>query len=202
MLTYYSWLIWPKGIASLRRLLSFGQSFPNCRQQLAFFHSSRLKLSIFRCDFIQNKLGESHLPFQLHWSLEYWQREIRQRRRRGRNEASIRESMFISPHFASFLDWNYRKVHRRLSGRVVFPCAPLRFVRSQRSLVFVSRSFRDIKSLFVRERTAPCVRVSANSGLVSARSLAQQPWLLSTSHPVRSISCVQALSSGSDILTS
>lgn len=40
---------------------------------------------------------EAHLPFQLHWSLEYWQRAVRHRSSSGSRGANLGRSMSTSP---------------------------------------------------------------------------------------------------------
>lgn len=68
--------------------------------------------------------GEAHLPFQLHWSLEYWQRETRQRSTSGSREANVGVSMFTSPLTSPPPGWNSDEVRRRGSSYIMFPCAP------------------------------------------------------------------------------
>lgn len=94
---------------------------------------------------------EAHLPFQLHWSLEYWQKEVRHSRNRAsRNEASsVGLSMFISPRFASSRHRNYKKIHRRLSSRIVFPWAPVRTAPSALSFCFSEIYQSDKKKCFL-----------------------------------------------------
>lgn len=43
--------------------------------------------------------AETHLPLQLHWSLEYWETAIRQRIRTDSKNAKNGESMFVPPSF-------------------------------------------------------------------------------------------------------
>ena len=105
-------------------------------RSLSFGHSrfKSLQLTYFQTHFyphftFKKQRGKPHLPFQLHWSLEYWQKEIRQRRRRGSSrEASIGVSMFISQLTSPLLERNCDEVHRRISSYIAFPCAPVRSV--------------------------------------------------------------------------
>lgn len=83
--------------------------------------------------------SEPHLPFQLHWSLEYWQKESRQRRRRGSREASIGASMFVSQLTSLLLGWNYDQIRRRISSCIAFPCAPSPLRAAPRCVLFESR---------------------------------------------------------------
>ena len=69
-------------------------------------------------------VGGAHLPFQLHWSLEYWQQEIRQRRSRGSREASAGLGAFISPLTLPPPERNCEKVRRRASSYMAFPWGP------------------------------------------------------------------------------
>lgn len=67
---------------------------------------------------------EAHLPFQLHWSLEYWHREIRQRSSSGNRGANVGVSMLTSPLTSPPPGWNSDEVRRPGSSYVMFPCAP------------------------------------------------------------------------------
>lgn len=106
-------------------LLSFGY-LHHCSSPSHFHASSQPFLNQNFLFYLTKRDSEPHLPFQLHWSLEYWQKEIRQRSKRGSREAS----MFISPLTSPPLEWNCGEVRRRVSNYIVFPCDPPLPVRS------------------------------------------------------------------------
>ena len=89
-------------------------------------HSSHFLTNIFKSIlniYFNINVAGAHLPFQLHWSLEYWQIEIRQRSSSGSREANTGVSMFVSPLTLPPLRSNFASVRRRVSSYISFPCA-------------------------------------------------------------------------------
>lgn len=157
-------------------MFSFGQSFSSCRQELAFFHCSRLKLNSFRCDFIQIKVitKKKRKEESLTCPSSCTGRLSTGRKKSDRGGAEAERRPASGRACLSRLTLPLFSTETMGKSTAVCPAAscfhvpPLRLVCSQGFLLYVSRSFTDIKSLLW----------SMNGSLLAFGSLFTADWVL------------------------